>query len=57
MMAIAKGVLDHLLGDVEIGDHAVPQRSDGADLARRAANHLFGFLANGEKACAAVAQG
>ena len=32
-------VAEHLLGDVEVGDHAVLQRADRADRPRRAAEH------------------
>ena len=41
-------MLDHLLGDLEIGDHAVPQGSDGGDVAGGPAQHLLGLLADGE---------
>jgi len=34
-------VAEHLLGDVEVGDHAVLQRPDRGDRARRAAEHRF----------------
>jgi hypothetical protein len=33
----------HLFGDVEIGDHAVFERPDGADGTGRAAEHALGF--------------
>ncbi len=39
-------VVQHPLGDFEVGDHAVLHRLDGDDVARRAAQHLFGFFAD-----------
>ena len=36
-------VLQHLLGDGEIGDHAVLHRADGLDVARHPAEHLLGL--------------
>jgi hypothetical protein len=39
-------VLQHLLGDREIRDDAVFQGPDGCDVARRAAEHVFGVGAN-----------
>jgi hypothetical protein len=38
-------VVQHLLGVAEVGDHAVLHRLDGDDVARRAAEHLFGLFA------------
>ena len=35
-------LLDHLLGDDEVGDHAVFHRPDGGDVAGSAAKHLLG---------------
>ena len=40
-------VIQHLLSDLEIGDHAVFHRLDGDDIAGRAAQHFLGFLADG----------
>ena len=40
-------VVQHLLGDFEVGDHAVLHRLDGHDVAGRAPQHLLGFLAHG----------
>ena len=40
-------VVQHLLGDFEVGDDAVFHRLDGDDVARRAAQHLFRFFADG----------
>ncbi len=40
-------VVQHLLGDFEVGDHAVFHGLDGDDVAGRAAQHLFGFFAHG----------
>ena len=44
----ADEVLDHLLGDLEVGDDAVAQGADGLDVAGRAADHLLGLVADGE---------
>ena len=40
-------VAQHLLGDLEVGDHAVPERPDGADPRRRAADHALRLVADG----------
>ena len=40
-------VAQHLLGHVEVGDHAVLQRPDGLDRARGAAEHALGLDADG----------
>ncbi len=40
-------VVQHLLGDFEVGDHAVLHRLDGHDVAGRAPQHLLGFFAHG----------
>ena len=45
---LADEVLDHLLGDFEVGDHAVAHRADGLDVAGRAAEHQLGLVADGE---------
>ena len=34
-------MLQHLLSDLEIGDHAVLHRADGGDVAGRASEHFF----------------
>jgi hypothetical protein len=39
-------VAQHLLGDVEIGDHAVLERPDRGDVARGAAQHPLRFDAD-----------
>ncbi|MGF6699104.1 hypothetical protein OKW38_003716 [Paraburkholderia sp. MM5496-R1] len=39
-------LLDHLLGDGEVGDHAIFHRADRLDVARHLAEHLLGFLAD-----------
>jgi hypothetical protein len=39
-------LLEHLLGDGEVGDHAVLHRADGLDVAGHLAQHLLGFLAD-----------
>ena len=43
-------VAQHGLGDVEVGDDSVAQRAHRADGARRASEHLLGFLADGQNA-------
>ena len=40
-------VVEHLLGDFEVGDDAVLHGLDGHDVAGRAAQHLLGLLAHG----------
>src|SRR5690606_13340069 len=40
-------VLEHLLGDVEVGDDAVLQRPDRGDVPRRAPEHILRFGADG----------
>ena len=39
-------MLDHFLGDVEIGDHAVTQRTNCEDAAGRPAKHHLGLVAD-----------
>ena len=39
-------MLQHLFGDVEVGDHAVLHRANGGDVAWRAAQHLLGGKAH-----------
>jgi hypothetical protein len=41
-MRLVDEVLDHLLGDVDVGDHAVAQRPDGLDVVGRLAHHQLG---------------
>jgi hypothetical protein len=40
-------LLEHLLGDGEVGDHAVLHRADGLDVAGHLAQHGLGFAAHG----------
>src|SRR5262249_37970706 len=47
-------VAQHRLGDVEVGDHAVFERSNGDDRARRAAEHLLGLRADRDHAASAA---
>ncbi len=47
-------VPEHGLGDLEVGDDAVPQRPDRLDVAGRAPEHLLGFAADGEDLVAAA---
>ena len=46
MICLADEVAQHLLGHLEVGDHAVLERADGADRARRAAQHALGVGAH-----------
>ncbi len=46
-MRFADEMLQHLLGDREIGDDAVFQGPDRRDVARRASQHVLGFGADG----------
>ena len=41
-------VLDHLLGNFEVGDHTVSHGSDRLDRAGRTAQHALGLVAHGE---------
>ena len=44
---IADEVAEHGLGDVEVGDDAVLERSNGRDVAWRPSQHVLGVHANG----------
>ena len=54
-MHLADEVLDHLLGDFEVGDDAVAHRADRLDVAGRAAQHHLGVVADGEDRLLAAA--
>ena len=41
-------VAQHLLGRLEVGDHAVLERADGGDVVGGAADHPLGLVADGE---------
>jgi hypothetical protein len=43
---LADEVLDHLLGDFEVGDDPVAHGADGFHVARGSAQHLLGFYAH-----------
>jgi hypothetical protein len=43
-MHLRNEVVEHLLRDVEVGDHTVLQRADGDDVARRASEHGLGLV-------------
>ena len=45
-MRLLDEVAEHLLGGLEVGDHAVPHRADGGDAAGRPPEHLFGIAAD-----------
>lgn len=53
-MHLADEILDHFLGDFKVSDHAITHRTDGFHVARRAAQHLLGFDANGVNQLAAA---
>ena len=44
----ADEVVQHPLGDAEVGDDAVLERAHGDDVGRRAADHALGLGADGE---------
>ena len=46
-MHLVDEVLDHLLGDIDVGDDAVAQRADRFDLVRGLAHHQLGVVADG----------
>src|SRR4030043_185174 len=43
LVHLADEVLQHGFGNVELGDHAVPQRAHGDHAGRGASHHLLGF--------------
>ena len=45
-MHLVDEVLDHLLGDIDVGDDAVAQRADGLDLVGGLAHHQLGVFAD-----------
>ncbi len=47
VMDLADEVLDHFLGDFEVGDDPVAHRTDGFHMARRPAQHLLGLDTDG----------
>ena len=53
----ADEMLDHLLRGGEVGDDAVAHRLDGFNRVRRAAEHRFRFLADGDDLAAVLALG
>ena len=46
-VGLADEVLEHFLGDCKVGDYAVFQRTNRRDVARRPAQHVFGFVTDG----------
>jgi hypothetical protein len=48
---------DHALGDLEVGDGTLAQRSDCHDVARRSADHLPRLVAHGEDVLRAAVEG
>ena len=53
-MCLADEVLDHLLRHLEVGDHARPERSDGADVVRGLAHHELRVVADSADSPGAV---
>ena len=47
VMRLLDEVVQHLLGDLEVGDDPVFHRLDGYDIAGRTAQHLFRLFAHG----------
>ena len=45
-MRLLDEMLDHPLGDLEVGDHAVAQRADGLDVGGGLAHHQLGVGAD-----------
>src|SRR5207302_214282 len=45
-MGLADEMLDHLFGDLEVGDDAGPERPDRADVVGRLAHHQLGVVAD-----------
>ena len=56
-IGLADEVAQHLLGDLEVGDHTVLERADGADRAGRAAEHALGLGTDGVDLAGAVVDG
>jgi len=46
-MHLSDEVAEHLLRDLEVGDHSVAQRPDGHDVAGRLPQHLLGLQPHG----------
>ena len=45
-MRLVDEMLDHLLGDLEVGDHPVAHRPDRAHVVGRLAHHQLGVVAD-----------
>ena len=56
-MHLADEMLDHLLRDLEVGDHAVAHRADGLDIAGGSPQHHLGVIADGANGLLAAAGG
>ena len=54
---LADEVAQHLLGDLEVGDHAVLERPDRGDRAGRAAQHALGLGTDGVHLAGAMVDG
>src|SRR3546814_11417489 len=53
-MHLVNEVLDHLLGNIDVRDHAVAQGTNRLDRIRCLANHQLGIIANGLHALDAI---
>ena len=57
LVCLANEVAQHLLGDLEVIDHAVLERADGADRAGGAAQHALGLATHGVDFAGALVDG
>ena len=53
MMDLLDEVAQHRFGDFKISDDAILHGPNGHDISRRASEHPFGFVANGQDVCGA----
>ncbi|MNE52873.1 hypothetical protein D3C80_1475660 [compost metagenome] len=49
-MNLVDKILQHFFADAEVGDDAVLHRTNGSNVARRTAQHAFGFGTDGDDA-------
>ena len=54
---LADEVAQHGFGDLEVRNHTVLQRTNGHDVARCAAEHSLGFIADGKNAVGSLLHG
>ena len=55
IVSLGDEVLDHLLGVLEVGDHAVPHRAHGHDVRRSPPQHAPGLGADAQDLAGALA--